>query len=777
MTVASFSKAVVCGAGINAHTIIQNLSRLGYAGNLVLLRDASEPPGFAGINNRGVEQWAVAINEPEELPALIEARYGDSGRVAVFFTDERYHPAFKAWTKTHPESPLHCFLGSATHLTDILDRYRFCRFIEQRGLAKVPRTIAGDEDPFAAFGNEFIVRPRMSWYGVAQRERVRVVRGRDGFHSVLKDYGSRGLGQADLSFQELLSIRNEDNVSVCGWFGPDSRHLFCTRKVLQYPPGTGGGDLVERISPLAELMEQAEAILKAMAYEGPFEMEFVFDDQSREFKVTELNPRFWLQHGLIEAVSGCALVSNYLGWPLLAPSEREKQYRYWVNPLYSFYRAFRFEFRSLRTLWSRYAWRPFGIREATHYARCYTRQQWSGLRSNIFGVFTVKEQISRAKTKASAKKKEARVPWVCQLASGHNPEDERILHRMARTALDCGYRSSFVVPHEKGSTQHGVTLVPCPKMPKRGSKWRRWTAFLPILWWAMRSRVDLFQIHDPDLIPPGLLLKLFGRRVIYDVHDDYQASLQDRLRRKPWLVGWFPSFWWWFERNAARAFDGVIVADRHLANKFGHCHPVILGNYPRLDFTAPADPEVTETFNLIYVGGVTRERGLGMALDALKQLPMPELRLHVIGTGRDQELLDALRAEPRVILHGRIPWTRLHEFYTHAHVGLALYQPLAGFLYYPGENAVKVIEYMAARIPVLCSDFPGLRAFVADAGCGLVVTPDDPEAIAQKISELFYDEALRLRLGRKGRELFETEYNWDKHAGKLVDLYERVLSP
>lgn len=367
-------------------------------------------------------------------------------------------------------------------------------------------------------------------------------------------------------------------------------------------------------------------------------------------------------------------------------------------------------------------------------------------------------------------------PLICQMASGHSVEDERILHRMAETAAKYGYESAFAVPHDGRAVSETVQLVPCPKTGKTVSRWQRWTSAAPLLLWALRSKAAVFQIHDPDLLTTGLILKLFGRCVIYDVHDDYEASFKDRFQSRKWIGWWFPSAWWCFEINAARCMDGVIVADRHLAVKFSRCSPIVLGNYPRVDFTGPAHAEEEETFNLIYVGGVTQERGLGMALEALQLLSDPRIRLHIIGAGRDEALMEKLRAEPRVILHGRVPWRELHMHYVRAHIGLALYQPLASFMYCPGENAVKVLEYMAAGIPVLCSDFPGLKAFVEDSGCGMVVSPDDPTAIAEKVQRLVENADLRKQLGAKGRELFETEYNWEKHEHRLVALYERILN-
>lgn len=379
------------------------------------------------------------------------------------------------------------------------------------------------------------------------------------------------------------------------------------------------------------------------------------------------------------------------------------------------------------------------------------------------------------KTNTSYVKYETRPIVVAQLTSRHAITDNRILHCMARSAEAAGYQSVVMGPALETSYLGQIQLRACPVL-RKDRPLSPVGLLIRLLGGALKSRYPLFQIHDPDLLPIGLILKLFGRRVIYDVHDDYEASFKDRLRTHRGLRRFVPGAWGWFERNAARAFDGVVVADRHLAQKFARCNPVIQGNYPRLNFTPRANTEGQDTFNLIYVGGVTRERGLEMILKALQRLPLPSLRLHIIGTSRETDLLDRLRADPRVVLHGRVAWTELHRYYVHAHVGLALYQPLESFLYYPGENAVKVIEYMAAGIPVLCSNFPGLKTFVEDSGCGQVVQPDEPQAIAAKIQELFENPNLRQKLGANGRRLFESEYHWEKHEHNLLKLYDRILT-
>lgn len=366
-------------------------------------------------------------------------------------------------------------------------------------------------------------------------------------------------------------------------------------------------------------------------------------------------------------------------------------------------------------------------------------------------------------------------PLICQLTSRHSFRDERILHRMARTAAENGYRSAIAAPARIGSAWGAVTLAAvCP--PPDGRLARCAVPFR-LLAWALRSGGAVFHFHDPDLLLAGLALKCLGRRVIYDVHEDYEADMRDRTAGLGAAGRFVAKAWWAFESLVSRAFDGLVVTDRHVAGKFARHRPIVLGNYPRLSFTRASDATRETTFNILYVGDVSRERGLEAALDALALLPQADIRLQVVGPCDDPALLARMRSDARVCLHGFVSWDQLSAFYEKAHVGIALYQPLEGFLYFPGENAVKLIEYMAAGIPVLCSDFPGLKAFVEKPGYGLTAKPDDPVAIAAKLAELYSQPGQRARMGKNAREAFVREFHWEKHESKLLALYARILHP
>ena len=144
---------------------------------------------------------------------------------------------------------------------------------------------------------------------------------------------SNGITKDMWSYQELLSVSDTDNVSVCGWDDNSFKQFVVTRKVIQHPPKIGNGDVVEVFCEAPSvLVEITETILKELRYVGPFEMEFVYDLNKNEYKIIELNPRFWMQHGLVGKVTENVLLKCALGMRVNREIPyNEVKYGVWIN--------------------------------------------------------------------------------------------------------------------------------------------------------------------------------------------------------------------------------------------------------------------------------------------------------------------------------------------------------------------------------------------------------------------------------------------------------------
>lgn len=364
----ALQNAIVIGSHINALTIVNNLKKIGFNGRIIIACDRLDKKGIVSFIFPEIEVWRGPIKAKGDMVAAIRERFGTNQTpITVFFTDERFLPEFSE-VKAEDRSWLKFFIGNPQHVDTILDRQKFCVFLDRIHNGLAPRTIAGDRDPLEFFGEEFVVRPRYSWHGVNQRERVTIVRTQAAFEAAFNGYLNRGLSKSDLCFQELLSTKDEDNVSICGWFDPLHTALICTHKLLQHPPHTGNGDVVERIKAPAGVMETALQVLKGLEFHGPFELEFVYDVAQKRYKIIEMNPRFWMQHGLVEAITGCELTSRYLGKEPLPHSARAPEKTLWVNLMYAVFRAMKGDLRGLRYARDRHSYKPVSLWQAISFA-------------------------------------------------------------------------------------------------------------------------------------------------------------------------------------------------------------------------------------------------------------------------------------------------------------------------------------------------------------------------------------------------------------------------
>jgi glycosyltransferase involved in cell wall biosynthesis len=84
---------------------------------------------------------------------------------------------------------------------------------------------------------------------------------------------------------------------------------------------------------------------------------------------------------------------------------------------------------------------------------------------------------------------------------------------------------------------------------------------------------------------------------------------------------------------------------------------------------------------------------------------------------------------------------------------------------------------MAAGTPVLASDLPGFRTIVTQTGCGRLVDPTDPAAVAATLREMLAlgPEGLRA-LGEAGLAAAHATYNWQRQFDVLDEVYARILA-
>jgi glycosyltransferase involved in cell wall biosynthesis len=90
--------------------------------------------------------------------------------------------------------------------------------------------------------------------------------------------------------------------------------------------------------------------------------------------------------------------------------------------------------------------------------------------------------------------------------------------------------------------------------------------------------------------------------------------------------------------------------------------------------------------------------------------------------------------------------------------------------------ATVFVEAMSAGKPFICCNDGGINDLARDEVHGVTVRPKDTPAAAHALDRILTDSALRQRLGRNARALFETTLRWDHNAAKMADIFRSAAS-
>lgn len=170
---------------------------------------------------------------------------------------------------------------------------------------------------------------------------------------------------------------------------------------------------------------------------------------------------------------------------------------------------------------------------------------------------------------------------------------------------------------------------------------------------------------------------------------------------------------------------------------------------------------------LLSVGRLSEEKRIGVLLDAFAFLSRErrDVRLVVAGAGPARRELE-LTAPAGVTFVGELRGHSLAALYASADV-----------FCFPSTTDTfgqVLLEAGASGLPVVAADAGGAQELVTPGATGLLVTPEDPRALAAALVDLASDRRLRGRLGAAGREAALAR-TWDAAIAELCVAYRGLL--
>jgi glycosyltransferase involved in cell wall biosynthesis len=361
------------------------------------------------------------------------------------------------------------------------------------------------------------------------------------------------------------------------------------------------------------------------------------------------------------------------------------------------------------------------------------------------------------------------------MTSVHPPFDTRIFHKECKSLAMAGYDVTLIAPHAEGDlVRDGVKLRAVA--PPRDRRERLMRTVPQVYRAAVRENADIYHFHDPELLPVSALLRMRGKRVIYDVHEDYTGTMSGKK--------WLPAALHGPAAIAVRACEAVfsaacsrvIAVTPRIAEKFRPSKTRIVQNYPwmhELQCSESLPYEKREPV-AVYVGALGDARGLREMAQAIhlvaKKMPAKLLIGGPVRPGARAEFSG--NGEHGVVEYlGQLNRPQVAALLARARVGLVLHHPQGNYLH---GQPTKVFEYMSAGLPVLASNLPVCRRIIEPAACGLLADPLNPEAIAEAMMWLFSNPSQAEEMGRNGQRAVAETYNWESESERLIATYAEL---
>jgi phosphatidylinositol alpha-mannosyltransferase len=229
-----------------------------------------------------------------------------------------------------------------------------------------------------------------------------------------------------------------------------------------------------------------------------------------------------------------------------------------------------------------------------------------------------------------------------------------------------------------------------------------------------------------------------------------------------------------FGNSYFRKLDGRIAVSVPAREFIGRHYPAdykVIPNGVNVDTFANAEPFEhlrDGKTNLLWVGRMDRRKGLRYLLAAYARLKWdwPDLRLIVVGPGEpdtDSYRIMSERNLTDIEFVGPVPEADKARYFKSADVYCT---PATG----QESFGIVLLEAMAASKPIVATSIAGYSGVMKDGVEGLLVPPNDGEALADAIARLLKDPALRLKLGETGRQNVEA-FRWESVADRVLDYY------
>lgn len=189
---------------------------------------------------------------------------------------------------------------------------------------------------------------------------------------------------------------------------------------------------------------------------------------------------------------------------------------------------------------------------------------------------------------------------VCHVTSIHPSTDVRIFWKEC-LSLSKYYDVSLIAPNTEDRIEHGINIYGV-ELPK--GRLRRQRCLGRVFDKMLEVDADIYHFHDPELMRLGVKIKNYGKKVIFDSHEDVPMQILCKeyipsIAKKPISMAYS-----WYEKSLLRKYDALISVTPSIVERLEkiNLNSYMVTNYPVLNEYVPTHSSMGGI--ICFAGGV-----------------------------------------------------------------------------------------------------------------------------------------------------------------------------
>lgn len=367
---------------------------------------------------------------------------------------------------------------------------------------------------------------------------------------------------------------------------------------------------------------------------------------------------------------------------------------------------------------------------------------------------------------------------IAHLTSRHPSSDARIYKRSVTTLRSNGWKVKYYTKDDGliTSTEDDVTFRP------RKGRLGDIAMTIAMMLKASRSKdVKIIHFHDPEFMPFTWIAKLYGKKVVYDIHENFYVKFQNKGAVASKLLSGFYSL---FEKFSFLFIDGAIAVSQGLMEMYLSKvkHHEVIRNVPLKSSFASLDEVMNDKY-LIYISGINSEKRNCSSIVAALPIVLkefPKVRVQFVGRYEPSGYLDELRkmatelgVEDHVSFEPMLAYQENFRRASVSGLGLVLYEDnINNRIGIPN----RLFEYMAVGLPVVAEQFGELRRVIDTYENGVLVDSSTGEGLARGIIDVYSDEERYSTMGKNSKQAILGDLNFESEVKRIERLYRNLSS-